>query len=438
MINLFSKFYSYIKYFLHLKKKFKYLEKKKYKNIFLVEFFPYYPSLIAFSHYIEVISKNFNARPVLYDPKLYNNVLLQNYKNKIKILINPIFYLYKMFRYKKFYFIKPNTFLNKKALNYYNNKLFFKKKSQILNLKINDIYIGDLLYDEYLRSYDKPTINLEKENSIELRNYIIKFLEGFFYWDNFFKKNKNVKALIISHTVYAKGVAPRIAAQSGIKVFCIGNQVSTLISKKNLYKFDDTKYFKKTFSKISSNQKKIFLKKGKESIIGRISGKEDKKLLLDNPTDSKIFDNKTKKNVFKKNGKLRILVATHCFTDAVHFYGKCLFPDFYEWLDHLGKLSNKLNYDWYIKFHPAQFENNQEHFKYFKKKYKKFKILPKETYNNDIFREKVNAVLTVYGSVGHEYPLFGIPVINASKIGPHQNYNFNFYSKNIDHYNYLI
>ena len=72
------------------------------------------------------------------------------------------------------------------------------------------------------------------------------------------------------------------------------------------------------------------------------------------------------------------------------------------------------------------------------KKYKKFKILPKETFNNDIFREKVDAVITVFGSVGHEYPLFGIPVINASKVGPHQNYNFNYYPKNIKHYTHLI
>ena len=373
----------------------------------------------------------------MYDPRLPTKKL-NDFIYKIKRIINPIFYLYKIFGFKKFYSMKSNSITKKKAFNYYKKNLNFKNKSQILNLKIYNIYIGDLLYDEYIRTYNKPTITFEKVDSNEFENYLIYFLEAFFYWYDFFKTNKKVKSLIISHTTYAKGIAPRIAVHKGIKVFCVGNQVSTLISKKNLYKFDDTKYFKKTFNAIKPKDKKIFLKIGKESIMRRILGKNDKKLILDRTTDSKVFNTESKRDVFKKNGKTRILVATHCFTDAVHFYGKCLFPDFYEWIDHLGKLSNKLNYDWYIKLHPAQFENNKKHFEYFKRKYKKFKFLPQETINNDIFREKVDAVITVFGSAGHEYPLFGIPVINASKVGPHHNYNFNYYPKTIDHYTHLI
>ena len=34
------------------------------------------------------------------------------------------------------------------------------------------------------------------------------------------------------------------------------------------------------------------------------------------------------------------------------YYGNNLFPDFYEWLDFLGKMTNKTDYDWYIKTHP--------------------------------------------------------------------------------------
>ena len=145
-----------------------------------------------------------------------------------------------------------------------------------------------------------------------------------------------------------------------------------------------------------------------------------------------------KKLIFNNTKKLKILVATHCFTDAIHFYGKCLFPDFFEWLKFLGELSKKYNYDWYIKFHPSEYDNNKKHFEYFEKNYKKFILLPKYTNNNDILKEGVDAVLTVFGSVGHEYPLFNIPVINASNIGAHKNYNFNFYPNNIKEYENLI
>jgi hypothetical protein len=402
----------------------------------MVEYFQYFPSTIAFSHYIEVITKKYNVVPVLYDPTLPRS-LIKHYLFYLRCFLNPMYYLYKSFGVKKFYINKATNYLKVKSLKFYNKNLKNKNKFKLINLKINNIYVGDLLYDEYLRSHDRSTIDTKTE---EFQKYVLNFLESFFSWEEFFNKNKNnINSFIISHTVYAKGIAPRIAMTKNIKVFCIANQVSTKLDKKNIYKFDDTKYFKKTFEKLSKIEKRKFIKIGEKSIQDRLNGKKDKKLLLDNPTDIKIFSNKrNKKKVFKDNDKVRILVATHCFTDAVHFYGKCLFSDFYEWIDHLGKMSKKFDYDWYIKFHPAQYDDNKKHFEYFEKKYDKLILLPKQTTNSDILKERVDAVVTVYGSVGHEYPLFNIPVINASNQGPHKNYNFNYYPNSINNYEKLI
>lgn len=431
----FKKVLSYLRFLRHNKNKFDYLKNSKSKKIIMVEYFQYFPSIIAFSHYIEVITKKYKVIPILYDPNLPRSSV-KYHLFYLKFFLNPIYYLYKSLGVKKFYIAKSTNYLKTKSINFYEENLKNKNKYELLNLKINNIYVGDLLYDEYLRSYNRSTIDVKKN---ELQKYILDFLESFFYWEEFFLKNKkNINSLIISHTVYAKGIAPRIAINKNIKVFCVGNQVSTLINKKNPYKFDDCKHFKKTFLKIDARKKKKFVNIGRKAIINRLSGTDDKKLLLDEPSDTKIYNTKIKSDVFKKNGKTRILVATHCFTDAVHFYGKFLFPDFYEWIDYLGKLSNELEYDWYIKFHPTQYQNNQKHFEYFKNKYKKFNILPQNTNNNDILRERVDAVLTVYGSIGHEFPLFGIPVINASEVGPHQNYKFNYYPKTVPEYTKLI
>ena len=64
------------------------------------------------------------------------------------------------------------------------------------------------------------------------------------------------------------------------------------------------------------------------------------------------YTNVYKQKLIKKSEKIKILIATHCFFDSPHSYGKNIFPDFYEWLDYLGKISNKTDYDWYIKLHP--------------------------------------------------------------------------------------
>ena len=50
-------------------------------------------------------------------------------------------------------------------------------------------------------------------------------------------------------------------------------------------------------------------------------------------------------------------MVTHHF-DAPHAWGDLLFDDF-EWMDYLGKLSNELDYDWYIKLHPLDFKENE-------------------------------------------------------------------------------
>ena len=63
--------------------------------------------------------------------------------------------------------------------------------------------------------------------------------------------------------------------------------------------------------------------------------------------------------------------------------------------------------------------------------------MPKNSTHIEILKEKVVAALTVYGSIGHEYPLFNIPVINAG-YGPHYHYKFNFNPTTLKQYDSLL
>jgi|TARA_B110000027_G_scaffold93468_1_gene98730 hypothetical protein len=435
MNNFVKKIIAYIKYYNHNKKKFNYLRSSDSKTLVMVEFFQYFPSMLAFSHYIEVITKNFSTKPILYSPTL-PMTFFKRCIFFLKCLINPYFHLYKSMGIKNIIISKKRKKFTKKANEFYKKKLLHVTKSDIESLKVKNIYIGDLLYDEYLKFYNKPTLDL---NDPVFVNFVKEFLSAFYYWEDFFnKKSKSINSMIVSHTVYLMGLMCRIAATKDIAVFAIGIAQSTRVDKKNIFKFDDTKYFKQTFSKLNSRQKKESLKIGRLSLLNRMRGEMDQKMLLDEQTDTKVFgSDKRRTKLFKNTGKVRVLVATHCFTDSVHYYGKPLFPDFFEWLVDIGKLSETHDYDFYIKFHPAEYDANKQHFEYFKK-YKKLKLLPKKTNNNIIFKEKVDAVITIYGSVGHEYPLFNIPVINATTIGPHTSYSFNHYPKNINEYHKLI
>ena len=80
-----------------------------------------------------------------------------------------------------------------------------KSKQDLLDLKIENIYVGDLFYDEYLSSKSNSTYLEDKDFE--------DFLEAvslFYYWYNFYLENK-VDAVILSHSVYLIGLCGRIA-----------------------------------------------------------------------------------------------------------------------------------------------------------------------------------------------------------------------------------
>ena len=57
---------------------------------------------------------------------------------------------------------------------------------------------------------------------------------------------------------------------------------------------------------------------------------------------------KNKKTFIKNSKKLKILIPTHCFL-IVHIHMVTTFSDFYEWIDFLGKISNKTDYTGILK-----------------------------------------------------------------------------------------
>ena len=125
------------------------------------------------------------------------------------------------------------------------------------------------------------------------------------------------------------------------------------------------------------------------------------------------------------NQKKKILIATHCFYDNPHGYGKMEFPDFWEWLTYVKKIANKSNHDWYIKPHRDYLPNTIEHISKIIKD-SKITLIDPETSFHQLKDEGIEYVVTKHGSVGHELPLLGINVINFG-YNPHINYNFNYH-----------
>jgi len=414
---------------LNFKKKNKRLFFKNYnnrENIILIEIFDHPSSQVCYSYFSNILSKLNNAKIVSIFPK---GTSLKNYLYNFFSPFSP-FAIQKSYGSTKI--INPKY--NKKIS--YNICKKIKTKKDVLKISLNKIHIGDLIYDEYLAKYKKSTLDLKSKH---FKDYLKESVELFYFWYDYITKNK-VKALILSHSVYLVGVPGRIANYFDIPVYIVRATAANCLDKNNFLTMSNFQFSRKKFLQLKKNVKKELILNAKKQIFNKFKGLIDIRQLNDRKVSQSMFGSINKnKRVLNRNSKFKILIATHCFQDAVHVYGNCLFEDFFEWLDFLGVQSNKFkNYEWYLKSHPAIFEKNKETLMYFTKKYPNLILLPKNVTHNQLIFEGIGVALTVYGSVGHEYPLFGIPVVNASNRGPHDLYEFNFYAKNKKDYLQLI
>ena len=402
-------------------------------NKILVEVFNFKPSVIPISYLSNALAEKYKANIIGYHPTFPN--IRQKIKRFYSENLNP-FGLDKIYRsFGVNNFITP-TKSSSKAQELIFKKIYknIKSKKDILDIKIDGILLGDLIYDEFLRSKNIITINFKTK---DFKDFLKVSISLYFFWKKKFEEKK-FKSVIISHHVYFMGFVPRIAIYKNIPVYTIGITNTQYLTKSYPIKHCGFENYLNIFKKFNINLQKKLLIDAKKKLAGRFSGNKDIGLLMYRHTDKDFYSKKVSNKKLLSKNKFKVLIAAHQFNDAVHVYGNFLFTDFYEWIDFLGKSSEKTDYMWYIKFHPAEYESNYKYIRYFAKKYPKFIILPNDVTNNQLIKEKINIILTVYGSIGHEYPLFGIPVVNAANTGPHKPFGFNVYPKDFKEYEKVI
>lgn len=405
------------------------------ESIFLIETNKLSDCHIVYAYISNIFSQNNKSKIIGFFPKKIDFFSKIFFYFK-KILNLDYIKIYKSFNTK--HFLLPNYKLKNYEINEI-KKIYegLTDKADILNIKYNDILIGENLYDAYLRKYNLPTIDIKDKR---LLKFFLEFLSLVKFWDNYFLKN-NVAGVLISDTVYEFGIPGRVAFKYKKPVFMANTFRIHRLSEKNENIFD-MKYFKDDFNKFSENKKKQKLDLGKTFLEKRFAEKNK------NNIENKIT-NLPKSNFYKKiksdtkflkyNNKPNCIIAAHHFSDAPHGWGRLLFNDFYDWVDCIGQLSKQLDYNWYLRFHPLDFKSNLDIGKRLVKKYNKFEILPSDISNDHFIKnEKVDLVLTAFGTIGLDYAYFGIPVINASINNPHICYSFNSHPRNIDEFKYAV
>ncbi|MFA5238571.1 MAG: hypothetical protein WC476_02520 [Phycisphaerae bacterium] len=391
----------------------------------LVESYDIAAGIIAFGYFANVLAKKHKAEIKVYAERptgLQSRIYRWNTDKK-----------YKSFNAVPFYVeLSKSQLLEVESLF---DKVYptLNTKRDVEDLKVEGLWIGDLLYDSYVMRYRVPTVEIQDER---FHSSLRKALGYYIYWRDYFDSH-NVKSVIVSHCVYSRNATIlRIAVQRGIPAYQVTAFLLYRLTPERLWAFNDFLFYPEWFKSLSPQEQQMGLKLAKEKIGRRLAGKFD--VDLGYCSKSAFIRNNNNQRVIRESSRIKILIATHCFFDAPHPYGVHLFPDLYEWLTFLGKISERTDYDWYIKTHPDFLPGNTEALESIICNYPKITLIPNDTSHLQIVEEGIDFVLTVYGTVGFEYAALGVTVINASLSNPHIGYNFNIHPKTVEEYESIL
>ncbi|QWD37527.1 hypothetical protein G6671_01695 [Polynucleobacter paneuropaeus] len=301
-----------------------------------------------------------------------------------------------------------------------------KDKHTLFNWQVSGIQIGDELYESYLRVFSAPTVKI---GGLRYLYMLYRTLKYYYYFAAFLKKN-NVVAAILSHDIYIEtGILSKICWANEVPVY-----LASGVELKRVHyadqKFSEFEKYSEYFSLLSKEKKLAAIAWSKQRLSKRFSGEVGVDMTYSTKT---AFQNKALNRQLTRTDSVKIIIATHCFFDNPRAYGGNLFKDFYEWITFLGEISLNTDYEWYIKTHRDYLPGTMEVIEEFLGKYKRFKLINSEVSWHQLKQEGASVVLTCYGTVGHELPLIGVPVINSG-YNPHVAYKFNIHAKTVSEY----
>ncbi len=379
--------------------------------------------------------------------------------------------IFRSFGIKKFYYLNDGNIIQR--CKYLIKALFiaskFKTIKDFCNFKIDGIDIGLTAYDTFIRYTRIPS-----SKKIKLKMIII--LSEAIYTNNFlnnlFKEKKITKIVQAERQFIPYCILFQKSLKKGKKVFTnLGTDTSTVrIYNKFNQRYDNKNNFSiKLINLILKNNKIKSLKKienfyklqFKNKVYGKSWGnfvQQNKKIISQWKKNEDLkFKTKSVKGIdlklmnkdqickickWDKNKKI-VTVFLPYFVDGNFQHGrKKLFKDNFSWtINTLKIIENIKNVNWLIRQHPSESRfdtkiNFTKIIKDIETKHSHIRFSPRNI-NPVSLKNITDIALTSHGSVGLEYPSFGIPCIVAEK-SYYTHCKFNDRPTNISEYKDLL
>jgi hypothetical protein len=332
--------------------------------------------------------------------------------------------LYKALGINSFFNLEPifwSKFLNRIEAR----RIFLKlaTKQDLLDLRLNGLACGDLIYDTYLRYRVQPTVDVKDPY---LRHLIAKALDAQLAANKIFQRGR-FEILLTNYTSYIQhGIPARVALECGVHVYSAGNlsQFFKRLSLEDSLHTTEHWSYKERFAKLEDQG--LARSQAKNMLKTRFAGGVDKATLY---MKSSAFTNSKASMPSGIEG----VVFLHDFFDSPHCHRSMLFPDFLDWIRYTLGVIEEYRLPIAVKPHPNQLAESREVVAKLQEEFPSICWLPSNLSNRVIFDSGIRCGISVYGTILHELAFHGIAAIAAGD-HPHSAFDIAITPNTIEKY----
>lgn len=301
-------------------------------------------------------------------------------------------------------------------------------KEELLELKLEGILVGDLVYDTYLRFKPAPTLELRDPYLVLVLWQTLRDIRR----ANRYFSRLRPKCFLTSYSSYINhGVPVRIALQKGIRVFSFGNfqEFAKELSTTDFFHTRNPNRYREIFRSLPDQERRRAA--ADESLGRRIGG------AIDHATSY------MRRSAYSGSGRLNhdvrgaAVVFLHDFFDSPHCFQWMLFADFWEWAKNTFQIARDAGVRLFAKPHPNEVVESQHVVAKLKEMFPEVTFLPPDVSNTELVNAGIACGITVRGSVANELAYLGVPTIGAGH-HPHISFDFCQTARTLEEYEALI
>jgi len=297
-----------------------------------------------------------------------------------------------------------------------------------INYKLNNIKIGDLIYDTYIRQNNR--YSKVKLWSLSFFKELVKAHFKFYLYSHFIKRY-DFKYIILSHRVYVDGgMLARLGIKYGSRVM-----ISRITSVRCYYDYDEIfiNEFKPSKEIMEIITNKQLYKKTDKILEERFAGNIEQHDVINAYKNKKIYSPEELYKKLRLNPSYpTVFIIAHAFSDAPHSNENMLFRDYFQWfIETIKYVNNIRNINWVVKPHPSSYmynETGEVEQLVRELKLNNIHLAPFDLSTTSVF-DISKTVVTVSGTVGIEAACLGIKPIIAGK-APYSDFGIAYEPKN--------